>query len=184
MKIQNLKLHDLRPYWRNPRKNEAAVNAVKQSIVDYGMNQPIVIDSEGVIICGHTRYKALLELGAATAPCVTVDMSPQKAKEYRIADNKASELAEWDMSALIPELRELGDTSSMQIYFGEADLDALLAETGGINNVAITQQQVEDATQKAADQFREIETNATSGQVEIRCAHCGEQMFISSFRSG
>ena len=62
MNIINLKLNDIKPYWRNPRKNEKAVEAVKQSIQDYGFNQPILLDSKKVIIAGHTRYKALLEL--------------------------------------------------------------------------------------------------------------------------
>jgi ParB family chromosome partitioning protein len=107
MKVQTIKLDDIKPYWRNPRKNEKAVEAVKQSIQAYGFNQPIILDTKKIIIAGHTRYKALLEMGWTEAPCVVIDLPVAKAKEYRIADNKTSELAELDMTALIPELREI-----------------------------------------------------------------------------
>ena len=81
MKLTTLKLTDIKPYWRNPRNNEGAVAAVKQSIKDYGFNYPIVVDAEHVIIAGHTRYKALQELGIKDVPCVVkTDLTAQEIK--------------------------------------------------------------------------------------------------------
>ena len=68
MKIEQWKLSDIKPYPGNPRQNDAAVDAVAASIKEFGFRQPIVVDTEGVIICGHTRYKAAQKLGLETVP--------------------------------------------------------------------------------------------------------------------
>jgi ParB-like chromosome segregation protein Spo0J len=179
MKIQKLRLADITPYWRNPRDNAGAVEAVKASIEAFGMNQPLVLDTKRVIIAGHTRYKALLEMGALEADCIIAPLSDQKAKEYRIADNKTNELADWDMDKLIPELRELEDLSEMQVYFGDEDLTELLEETGGVNTRAVTQDTVDAAQASAATKFDSIETSATASMVEILCTHCGMPSYVT-----
>lgn len=176
MKVQNVPLNEIKPYWRNPRKNEAAIAAVKQSIQDYGFNQPIVLDANKVIIAGHTRYKALLELGWKAAPCVILDLPPDKAKGYRIADNKTTELAEWDMSALIQELREIEEIASMQVYFPDIDLDELLKETATV--AAVTSAQIEKQAERMENRFEE-HSKAVQGQyVEVLCPHCGEAFYV------
>lgn len=176
MKVQNIPLDDVKPYWRNPRKNEGAVEAVKKSIQDYGFNQPLILDAKKVIIAGHTRYKALLELGYKDAPCVIVDLPPAKAKEYRIADNKTSELSEWDMDALIPELREIEGVASMQVFFPDLDLQSLLEDTATV--AAVTTAEIEKQQEKMENRFEE-HSNAVQGQyVEILCPHCGEAFFL------
>lgn len=176
MEIQNLQLDDIKPYWRNPRKNEKAIEAVKQSIKDYGFNQPIIVDVKKVIIAGHTRYKALLELGYKIAPCVILDLPPAKAKEYRIADNKTAELSEWDMDALIPELREIESVASMQIFFPDLDIGNLLEETATV--AAVTTAQIEKQAEKVENHYEE-KSNVIQGQyVEVLCPHCGEEFFL------
>lgn len=176
MKVQNIPLDDVKPYWRNPRKNEGAIEAVKKSIQDYGFNQPLILDAKKVIIAGHTRYKALLELGYKDAPCVIVDLPPAKAKEYRIADNKTSELSEWDMDALIPELREIEGVASMQVFFPDLDLQSLLEDTATV--AAVTTAEIEKQQEKMENRFEE-HSNAVQGQyVEILCPHCGEAFFL------
>ena len=98
------------PYEKNPRKNDDAVAAVAASIRQFGFRQPIVVDSEGVIVCGHTRWKAARELGLAKVPVhVATDLSPEQVQAYRIADNKTAELASWDNDLLAPELEALAD---------------------------------------------------------------------------
>ena len=179
MKTVEVNLSDIKPYWRNPRDNTAAVHAVKQSIENYGMNQPLVLDTENVIVAGHTRYKALLEMGAATAPCVIIDLPPQKAKEYRIADNKTSELAVWDITKLIPELRELEDAESMQVYFGSEDLTQLLEDTAGMTNIDPTNAQIDALSQQASTKFDGIDKRAADGMVELICPECGHAIFVS-----
>jgi len=103
MKIEQWKLSDIKPYPGNPRQNDAAVDAVAASIKEFGFRQPIVVDPEGVIVVGHTRYKAALKLGLETVPVhVARGLTPIQIKAYRIADNKTSDLATWDLN-LLPE---------------------------------------------------------------------------------
>ncbi|MCR4411290.1 MAG: ParB N-terminal domain-containing protein, partial [Thermoguttaceae bacterium] len=92
MKIETWKLDRIRPYANNPRLNDDAVDAVAASIRQFGFRQPIVVDPEGVIIVGHTRYKAALKLGLEKVPVhVATDLTPEQIKAYRIADNKTAE---------------------------------------------------------------------------------------------
>lgn len=108
MNIVEKRLDEIRPYANNPRKNDEAVEAVANSIREFGWKQPIVVDADGVIIVGHTRYKAAQMLGLKTVPVLVADdLSNDKVKAYRLADNKTNELAEWDLSALETELAQI-----------------------------------------------------------------------------
>lgn len=105
MQIVEKPLSEIRPYENNPRKNDAAVEYVANSIREFGWKVPIVIDKDGVIIAGHTRYKAAKKLGMKSAPCIMADdLTEDQVKAYRLADNKVGELAEWDLDALEEEL--------------------------------------------------------------------------------
>ena len=68
MKIELRKLSEIIPYDKNPRLNDAAVDAVATSIKEFGFRQPIVVDDDGVIVVGHTRYKAAQKLGLTEVP--------------------------------------------------------------------------------------------------------------------
>jgi DNA modification methylase len=108
MKVELRKLSDIKPYENNPRLNDAAVDAVAASISEFGFRQPIVIDAEGVIICGHTRYKAAMKLGLEKVPVhVARDLTPEQIRAYRIADNQTASLSEWDYDLLPIELADL-----------------------------------------------------------------------------
>jgi len=108
MLVELRPITDIRPYANNPRLNDDAVDAVAASIRQFGFRQPIVVDAEGVIIVGHTRYKAALKLGLEKVPVhVATDLTPEQIKAYRIADNKTAELAEWNYELLPIELGEL-----------------------------------------------------------------------------
>jgi len=108
MEIELWELSRIRPYDKNPRHNDQAVEAVARSIREYGFKQPIVVDADGVIIVGHTRWKAARKLGLEKVPVhVARDLSPEQVKAYRIADNKTAELAEWNYELLPIELGEL-----------------------------------------------------------------------------
>lgn len=181
MKTVMLKITDIKPYWRNPRNNDAAIGAVMQSIRQFGFNQPIIVDADHVIIAGHTRYKALQQLGIDKVPCVVkADLSAQDAKAYRIADNKTAELASWDITKLIPELREIEAIDDMEIYFPTMSLEDLLKETAGatetFNNP--TQQQVVKAQAKLEAQFEDNSKARQSAYVEVVCPHCAESFHV------
>jgi DNA modification methylase len=108
MKIVLRPLADIRPYDKNPRINDDAVDAVAASIKEFGFRQPIVVDVDGVIICGHTRYKAAQKLGLEKVPVhVATDLTPEQIKAYRIADNQTASLAEWNYDLLPIEIGEL-----------------------------------------------------------------------------
>lgn len=108
MEIVNKKTNELKPYDNNPRKNADAVPVVAESIKKFGFRQPIVIDSGGVIVCGHTRYKAAQMLGLQEVPCVIADdLTDEQLRAYRLADNKVAELAAWDSAKLQEELDKI-----------------------------------------------------------------------------
>src|SRR5207248_4538607 len=97
-----------KPYPHNPRKNEHAVEAVAASIQEFGLLQHLVLDEDGVIVAGETRYKAALKLGMQQVPVhVARGLTPEQLKGYRLADNKIGEIADWDYEALVRELTEL-----------------------------------------------------------------------------
>ena len=108
MNIVEKKLGDLIPYENNPRKNENAIPYVAESIRRYGFKNPIIIDKDGVIVAGHTRYLASIKLGLDTVPCIVADdLTEEQIKEFRLVDNKTSEFAGWDFDMLADELQEL-----------------------------------------------------------------------------
>ena len=110
MKIEIRDISTIRPYEKNPRLNDKAVAAVA-SLTEFRFRQPIVVDADGVIIAGHTRWKAAQKLGLAKVPVhVATDLSPEQVRAYRIADNKSGEIAEWNMEILPIELSELKAT--------------------------------------------------------------------------
>jgi ParB-like chromosome segregation protein Spo0J len=126
MIIEVWSLDRVKPYPNNPRVNDDAVDAVAASIREFGFRQPIVVDNDGVIICGHTRFKAAQKLGLNEAP-VTVanDLSPEQIKAYRIADNKTAELADWNYDLLPIELGDL-QTNGFDLSLLGFDDDELL----------------------------------------------------------
>ena len=108
MHVELRPITSIRPYENNPRLNAAAVAAVAASIKEFGFRQPIVVDQDGVIIVGHTRYFAALQLEMTEVPVhVAVGLSPAQAKAYRIADNQTATIATWDDDKLYEELAQL-----------------------------------------------------------------------------
>ena len=110
MEVIEKKLAEITPYENNPRNNAAAVDKVAESIREFGFQQPIVVDRDGVIIAGHTRYAAAKKLELATAPVVVADgLTDEQVRAYRLADNKTAEFSSWDFDLLNAELFEIDD---------------------------------------------------------------------------
>ena len=158
MQIEQWEIERVKPYDKNPRRNDKAVEAVAKSIREFGFRQPIVVDKDGVIVVGHTRYKAALLLKLKTVPVhVAADLTPQQARAYRIADNRTNETAEWDIDLLPIELGELRE--------GGADLKLL-----GFTD------------KELAEYLREFDTDLEGGEGDageaadtIRCPKCGHE---------
>lgn len=125
MQIINKPIGELKPYENNPRINDKAVDAVAASIKEFGFKQPCVIDTDNVLICGHTRLKAAQKLGLSEIPCILADdLTDDQIKAFRLADNKTAELAEWDFSLLDIELADIDlDMSEFGFELGTDDIE-------------------------------------------------------------
>jgi len=131
MKIQMMNIKDLKPYFRNPRENSPAVDVVAKSLKKFKCRQPIVTDEDLVIIVGHTRYQAFLQLGIKKVPVhVADDLTPEECKAYRIADNKTAEFAGWNNEFLALEFEDLLDL--------DFDLDETAFDTKEIGKIMAT----------------------------------------------
>lgn len=152
LKIEYLPLDSIKPYENNPRNNEDAVQYVANSLKKFGWKQPIVIDKDGVIVAGHTRYAAAKQLGMKTAPCVIADdLTEEECRGYRLADNKTAEMAGWNFPLLDIELAEI-ETLDMADF--------------GFQNTAFDEDTISDLFADAPEKEKESK--------KIQCPHCGE----------
>ena len=108
MEIIELPLKALKPYKRNPRRNDKAVEYVANSIRQFGFKVPIVIDENYEIVCGHTRWKAAKVIGMESVPCIMADdLNEDQIRAFRLADNKTAEMADWDFDLLEMEFNDI-----------------------------------------------------------------------------
>lgn len=153
MEIIQKNIEELKPYKNNPRHNDMAVDAVANSIKEFGFKVPIIIDKNDEIIAGHTRLKAAKQLGLEDVPCIIADdLSDEQIKAFRLADNKVAELAEWDFDSLKAELEEL---DGMDLDFDMADFG--FEEFDDIDDVVEDEYEIdipEETTIKAGDIYQ------------------------------
>jgi len=127
LRLEYVSVSELVPYDKNPRKNDAAAEKVAELIKEYGFKKPILVDiknNKNEIIAGHTRLKAALLLGLEKVPVIFADdLSPEQVKAFRIADNKSSEWAEWDISLLTEEISDLSETGFDIDLTGFSDIE-------------------------------------------------------------
>lgn len=118
-KIVYQAVDDLIPYVNNPRNNDAAVDAVANSIEEFGFKVPVVVDEDNIIVAGHTRIKAAGKLGMDEVPTIIArNLTDDQIKAFRLADNRTGELAEWDFDGLVAELDDVN--MNMEAFgFGE-----------------------------------------------------------------
>jgi len=122
------KLSELKPYENNPRINDASVDAVANSIEEFGFKVPMVIDKDGVIITGHTRYKAAQKLGLEEVPTILADdLNDEQIKAYRIADNKVGENSEWEFTKLKKELDAIKDLDMTDFNIDMDEINSQIA---------------------------------------------------------
>lgn len=167
MKVEAKSIDEIKPYENNPRDNDDAVDAVANSIKEFGWQQPIVVDNEGVIIAGHTRYKAAEKLGLKTVPVVVASkLTPEQVKAYRLADNKSGELADWDFGQLNTELQGIDDLDMTKFGFDESDLK--LADDWDDDG--------------SLDDYDEPEEKS-SDETMYKCPECGYEGVAEDFKS-
>lgn len=118
MDIRNVNIKELKPYEKNPRRNDEAVKFVASSIKEFGFKVPIIVDKDMVIIAGHTRYKAAKKLKLKEVPVIMADdLTDEQVKAFRLADNKVAERSEWDFDLLTDELTDILDIDMEQFGF-------------------------------------------------------------------
>lgn len=172
--IETVPLDDLHPYPDNPRDNRAAVAAVKASILEFGFRIPVVIDTDRVIVAGHTRVDAMKELRNdnpgdpryEAVPClVAADLTPEQLRAFRLVDNKTASLASWDFDKLSTEVTALVDAGVMLQPFGwtREELDCL-------SNVVTDDCLTGDGVTSAAEQGRTLATHRDNQSVRISIA--------------
>lgn len=156
-KVVLLKIGEIIPYWRNPRTNGKTVEKLKESIQDFGYRKKILVDQNNVIIAGHARYRALLELGFDEVECIKADLDDKTTKEYRIIDNKCSEFAGWDNEKLEYELQEFAETGIQKYFFTEPKYDLPKLESSVPTE----------------------ETDPNEYKVQLICPHCYDEFVMS-----
>lgn len=125
MQIIEMNIEDLKPYEKNPRKNDEAVEFVANSIKEFGFKVPIIVDKDNIIVAGHTRYKAAQKLKLDVVPCVIADdLTDEQIKAFRLADNKVSEFAEWDIDLLGGEIEDIFNIDMGLFGFSSDDLES------------------------------------------------------------
>lgn len=131
MNVKEINIKDIRPYEKNPRKNNSAVAYVAESIKQFGFKVPIIIDKNNVIVAGHTRYKAAKKLGINTVPVIIADdLTDEQIKAFRLADNKVAEQSEWDIDLLNEELEEIFDIDMTDFGFEVLEEEKEVEEDG------------------------------------------------------
>ncbi|HEN4353765.1 TPA: ParB N-terminal domain-containing protein [Streptococcus agalactiae] len=162
MEFVNKKLSEIKPYKKNPRDNEEAVGPVAESIKEFGFKVPIVVDKNGEIVNGHTRYKAAKKLGLETVPVIVADdLSDEQIKAFRLADNKVGEIATWNLELLNEELNDILDLDMSVFGFeleiddeNQENLDADFEEIED-DSVLIVEAESEEELEKLYDEFVE-----------------------------
>lgn len=202
-KIVMKKLNEIKPYFRNPRKNDKTVEMLVKVIPQVGFNVPILIDKDGVIVKGHARYKAAFKLGMEEVPCVVTNASEEQIKLDRITDNKISELSEWLDEGLAHEIDMLdisfdgilGDldlkTDEVENHFEEEleeikydEPDVTPEQKQKIYEEMLAKQQeeekakIEKELQKAKEEQVKMGMPEKKKYIKCVCKKCGEVFFI------
>ena len=168
MKVDLVPIDSIVGYARNPRRNEKAIPKVKSSLKEYGFRQPIVVDADGVIVVGHTRWMAAKELGMTEVPVhVAENLTPAQIKGYRIADNRTAQESEFDDELLAIEMQELLDA--------KFDLDLTGFDGTEIDNLLKKPVEIgEDKTESLADKSEDCQEK---WKVEVgQFWRCGDHM--------
>ena len=198
------KFNEVKPYFRNPRRNDKTVEMLVKVIPQVGFNVPILIDKDGVIVKGHARYKAAFKLGMEEVPCVVTNASEDQIKLDRITDNKISELSEWLDEGLAHEIdmldisfeNILGDLNLkndvIESQFDETELEQVDFSEPDITPERKQQIYEEMLAKKEEEAYQELEKEIKKAEIEqvketlpttkkyikCVCSKCGEVFFI------
>jgi DNA modification methylase len=174
----------LRPWVKNPRKNDHAVDQVVESIKRFGFGAPLVArKADRSIIAGHTRLKAALKLGLEVVPVRYLDLTEDEAHRLARADNKLAELAEWDSVALLAQLQGENEVDRLLQGFTPADMRRLMGEVARADDSAVVEDEPVEppdvATTKLGDLWllgdHRILCGDSTKADDVRCLMNGER---------
>ena len=174
MEILMKHIDEIIAYENNPRKNDDAVEAVANSIHEFGFKVPIIIDKNNVIVAGHTRLKASKKLGLTMIPCIVADdLTEEQIKAFRLADNKTAEISSWDKKKLEEELKNI-------------DWEAINMELFGFDNIfdSMPQEVIDDEFDER--QYLPAEAYSKQGDVYLLKNHrvmCGDSTNIEMVKT-
>jgi hypothetical protein len=198
-KIVMKPITEVKPYVRNPWKNEKTVKLLVDIIPKVGFNVPLVIDKNGIIVKGHARFAAALQLGMTEVPCVVTDADEEAIKLDRIADNKISEFSEWvtddllheiDMLNIDFDLEELGLPSTGFDDIPEPDFDEpkgdperaekykKFLEEQRAREEARLEKRIEKAEEQATPEAVAEENKKYQKYWKVVCPDCGKVIFV------
>ena len=126
--IEHVNVNDIKEYGNNPRLNDDSVDKVAKSISEYGFVVPMVVDDNNIIVTGHTRFKAAKQLSMSEIPCIRAShLTDNQVNAFRVADNKLSELSDWDIDKLTTEITTLMDVGVdiIDLGFSQSEIDCL-----------------------------------------------------------
>lgn len=169
MNIVVKKIEDIKPYEKNPRRNDEAVKYVANSIKEFGFKVPIVIDKNNTIVCGHTRYKASKKLKLKEVPCIIADdLTDEQIKAYRLADNKVSEQAEWDMTLLGEELLDIEDLDMGDFGFElfDEDIEDVEEDNPYTTRINIPQYEIKGEEPKIEELYDDVKTKELLKEID------------------
>jgi len=203
-KIVMKKMNEIKPYFKNPRKNDKTVEMLVKVIPQVGFNVPILIDKDGVIVKGHARYKAAFKLGMEEVPCVVTNATPEQINLDRITDNRISELSEWAEEGLLHELDALDisfndiladldlKTDALEDVFDKTFIEEIENEHPDLSDEdkqkiyeeMIAEKEAKEQA-KIAEQIKKAEEQKIEGQlpqkkkyVKCVCGKCGEVFYV------
>jgi len=182
MRIEEIPITAIQPYKNNARDNSKAVAKVKESIEKYGFKVPLVVDENYVIIAGHTRYEALKQINEETGkyqtiPCNVVSLTDDLAKEYRIVDNKISDLSDWDTDKLTLELKTFETADEIAESFN-SDIADIISESFGNSIKPVTKEDIQRKEKELNEKYEREVKDIKTKLVVCRCVHCNEPFTV------
>ena len=152
LKAESVKPGELKPWKKNPRLNEKAVDAVAKSIERFGFNVPILCDQALHIIAGHTRWKAAKKLRMKSVPVVRLGLQGPERHAFAIADNRTADIADWDMDCVSAELERLhkAGVDMSALRYSEAEVQALLVPEQDLSWESFDEEQRRDVEEDYA----------------------------------
>ena len=164
------KISEIKPYIRNPRKNDKTVELLCKIIPKVGFNVPLVIDKNGIIVKGHARYVAAIRLGMEELPCIITHADEEAIKADRITDNKISEFSEWVNEELLHEIDMIDfDFDFTELGFPSVSFDDIPTMDEFVEDLKEEQghEITEEERQKLYQEFLEKQAKETAPDVQI-----------------